>query len=466
MRLLFCCESYHPMRGGVAEVMRQLAERMVLAGHEVVVATTHAPARDLDVLNGVRIRGFKAAGNLAVGLKGEVESYRDFVVSWGADAILIKAAQQWTFDALWPVLDRITARKVFIPCGFSGLYEPIFAEYYRQISAVLKKFDHLIFYSDSYRDIDFVRTHGITNFSIVSNGASEAEFDTPAHPATRARLGVGDDDFVFLSVGNPILMKGHREVADAYARLATDGRSTVLILNAAWPQPWRLSARIGFMQRVFPPLWRAWRIARPTASLVYRSSLAFRRGGWAGWRAQWRTGMRQLLPLRDLERSIARARAQRGKKVLCVDLPRSDLIAAFKTSDLFVFASCVEYSPLVLFEAAAAGTPFLSVPVGNAAEIVRWTGGGQICPARTDECGYTRVDPSVLALEIERMMKDPTALSHLAATGKARWREGFTWKAIASRYEAVLAGREVGDARERTTVQNEEAGTNRVVTDA
>lgn len=440
MRLLFCCEFYHPVRGGVQEVMRQVAERMVLAGHEVVVATTYVPARDFDVLNGVRIRGFKAGGNLVRGLKGEVESYRDFVVSSGADAILIKAAQQWTFDALWPVLDRITARKVFIPCGFSGLYEPAFAMYYRQISEVLHKFDRLIFYSESYRDIDFARAHGIANISVVPNGASEAEFDIPADPQTRAQLGIGDGEFIFLTVGNPILMKGHRDVAEAYARLATDGRPTALILNGGWPRPWRLPRRIEFLRPAAAFLWRAWQAARPMAGLVYRSSHALRRAGWAGFRAHWRTGMRYRLSWRELEQWIARANAQPGKKVLCVDLPRLDLIATFKAADLFVFASSVEYSPLVLFEAAAAGTPFLSVAVGNAEEIARWTGGGVICPAATDEQGYTRVDPSVLAREMRRLMNDADTRARLAAAGKARWRDSFTWKAIASQYEAILTG--------------------------
>ena len=132
--------------------------------------------------------------------------------------------------------------------------------------------------------------------------------------------------------------------------------------------------------------------------------------------------------------------AQPAKKVVCVDLPRADLIEAFKAADLFVFASNVEYSPLVLFEAAASGTPFLSVPVGNAAEIARWTAGGEICPAATDEHGYTRVDPSVLAREMCRLMNDADTRARLAVDGKARWRSRFTWKAIASQYEAILAG--------------------------
>ena len=110
-------------------------------------------------------------------------------------------------------------------------------------------------------------------------------------------------------------------------------------------------------------------------------------------------------------------------------------------ADLFVFASNVEYSPLVLFEAVAAGTPFVLVPVGNAEEIARWTGGGMICPATRDENGYTRVDPSVLAREMGLCMGNPDMLARLGAAGKERWRRMFTWQSIAPRYEAILSGR-------------------------
>ncbi len=96
----------------------------------------------------------------------------------------------------------------------------------------------------------------------------------------------------------------------------------------------------------------------------------------------------------------AKASAQPSKRVILTDLERQDLIQAYFAADLFVFASRIEYSPLVLFEAAAAGTPFLTVPVGNADEIVRWTGGGILCEAAKDDRGYTRVDPGTLAREM------------------------------------------------------------------
>jgi glycosyltransferase involved in cell wall biosynthesis len=109
-------------------------------------------------------------------------------------------------------------------------------------------------------------------------------------------------------------------------------------------------------------------------------------------------------------------------------------------ADLFIFASNIEYSPLVLYEAAAAGTPFLTVPVGNSAEIARWTGAGVVCPAPKDERGYTRADPEVLAAAIAELAQDAARLRTLGETGRRRWLANFTWQVIAARYEAILAG--------------------------
>jgi glycosyltransferase involved in cell wall biosynthesis len=415
-RLLFCCEQYFPSRGGVQEVMRQIAERLVQRGHQITVATSWIPERTSWSHNGVEIRDFKVSGNLAQGMVGEIDRYREFVAAFAADAVLIKAAQQWTFDALWPVLDRITGRKVFIPCGFASLYDPAYASYFAQMPEVLRKFDHLIFYAEAYRDIDFARSHGLDKFSVLPNGASEAEFGQPADPLLRTRLHVSVDDFVFLTVGVPLLTKGHPQVAEAFARLETNGKSATLIMNGNWFGPSTL------------------------ANILARCRQAFARAGPLGvWALLWRA-LENRRASRRMRRWIARANAQPGKRVLCMNLERPDLVAAYMASDLFVFASIVEYSPLVLFEAAAAGTPFLSVPVGNAEEIASWTGGGVICPAAKDARGCTRVDPQVLAREMGRLLKDDELRMQLGRTGKERWRRLFTWQAIAPRYEAILCG--------------------------
>lgn len=452
MRLLFCCEFYFPSVGGVQEVMRQLAERMVAEGHSVTVATTRLAERTSLEHNGVKIAEFDVGGNLVRGIVGEVDRYRDFVVGFDGDAMLIKAAQQWTFDALWPVLDRVRMRKVFIPCGFSALYEPGYKAYFEALPEVLRKFDHLIFYAECYRDVDFARAHGISHFTILPNGASELEFGVEQDTGFRARHGIAEDSFVFLTVGSLTGVKGHREVAAAFARLRTGGRPVTLILNGnAPPAP----PRIGD-QRAVPEV-------TPARRFLARLRAVWREEGGAGIARRLRARIPQLLfravsrvarmsprlgatlawslpTFGDLEFWIERARRQPAKQVLCVDLPRADVVNAFRSADLFVFASNIEYSPLVLFESAAAGTPFLSVPVGNAEEIARWTGGGVICPAPRDARGYTRADPRVLAREMAALMGDPQRLRALGETAHRHWSEGFTWHHIARRYEAILHG--------------------------
>jgi glycosyltransferase involved in cell wall biosynthesis len=439
VKFLFCSESYSPHVGGVQEVVRQIAEHMVVAGHDVTVATRKLAERTFDSLNGVKIVAFDVSGNLATGMTGEVERYRRFLVSFPADALMIKAAQQWTFDASWEVLDDIRARKVFIPCGFSAFYEPGYKDYFERLPDVLKKFDHLIFYAERYRDIDYARAHGLTNFSIVPNGASEIDFAVPEDPAFRASLGIAKDDFVILTVGAPIQAKGHAQVAEAFARVKGDGRSMVLMLNGNWPTGSAAAPAAsgahggeavgsvptnapGYLRRVLD-VWRQ----QGVLAFIRRIPVAF------CWRFAY---LGQLWA----DKRMMRANRQRGKSVLKTNLSRVDIIQAFLTADLFVFASKIEYSPLVLFEAAAAGTPFISVPVGNAEEIARWTGAGVICPARRDRLGHTRVSPRQLAQEMARLIDDEGLRRVLAARGREAWRSKFNWKAIAASYESVLIG--------------------------
>lgn len=492
MRLLLCCESYPPHRGGVQEVMRQIAERMVARGHHVTVATSRHPDRKSKVVNGVKVCAFSAGGKMVYGLDGQIDEYRQFVRDFEADTILIMAAQQWSFDALWPVLDDIKARKVFIPCGFSGLYEPDFAEYFRQLPAVLRKFDHFVFNAERYRDIDFVRGIGLSNFTVLPNGVSETEFDQSRDHQFRGRLGIPEDAFVFLTVGNPIEAKGHRDVIEAFSRLDVGGQPAVLISVAAWPP---MASRVS---------GRATAIIRFASTAAFRATEIIQLEGWRGigrrvrrklastrlgrrvasvrryidayarrvmeivrlegWRGTKQAILRNLTGTKrsaqpsiqapiwcqpnetveiaePIEALAEKASAHPLKRVILTDLNRPELVQAFIAADLFVFASRIEYSPLVLFEAAAAGTPFLTVPVGNATEIVRWTGGGFLCEAAKDRLGYTRVDPGTLAGEMARCMRDRAVLSRRGAIARERWRRHFTWQVVAGYYEDILAGK-------------------------
>ncbi|MGT2429914.1 glycosyltransferase family 4 protein [Cupriavidus basilensis] len=288
----------------------------------------------------------------------------------------------------------------------------------------------------------------------------------------RSRQGIPDDSFIFLTVGSMTGVKGHREVLEAFAKLQSGGRNVTLILNGNPPPApvvvrttaaqgagapssagdamqglatGRLRAAATYLnrrvRRVAGLSWRFWGVVRREGYQGVRSrvhALAARKIQAAGHSGLLPRRMRKTMD--PIHFWAERAARQPHKQVLKVDLPRPELVQAFKNADLFVFASNIEYSPLVLFETAAAGTPFLSVPVGNADEIARWTGGGEICQAPKDERGYTRVDPEVLAGEMKRMMADPARLAGLGEMAHARWQEQFTWARIAERYEAILQG--------------------------
>ena len=230
MRVLLCCENYPPSVGGVQEVMRQVAERLVKRGHDVTVFTSAHAARPRSArMAGVAVESFDVSGNLVRGMLGEVDRFRAAVLEGGYDAVLVKAAQQWTFDALVPILDRLRARKAFIPCGFSALYDPSYADYYRRMPGWLRAFEALIFYASSYRDIDFARQHGLTHLHVVPNGVDEREFGGAPDVGARAALGVGPDETLLLTVGTLIAGKGHWEVLRAFELARLSGPATLVI---------------------------------------------------------------------------------------------------------------------------------------------------------------------------------------------------------------------------------------------
>jgi L-malate glycosyltransferase len=379
LRILHCVEFYHPSPGGAQAVVRQVSEELVRRGHDVTVATTRLPERGSTELNGVRIEEFDVAGNAVTGLRGEVERYRDFVAEGGFDVMMTYAAQQWTTDAVLPALDRIPGAKVLAPCGFSGLTDRAYRDYFAELPAALARFDSLIFHSESYQDIEFARDAGLDNLAVIPNGAARQEFAEPA-PGFRERQGIPPDEPLLLTVGPHNWAKGHALTIEAFRAAGLERGTLVVIGN----KPLRLGC-------------------------------------------QW-----------DCRRRALTARlASRGReRVIVLDAPRDEVLAAYSAADLFVFGSQVECSPLVLFEAAASATPFVSVGCGNAAEIAEWTGGGVVVPS-TRRDGRVVAEPDALAAEITRLWRDTDTRRTLAETGRDRWLRDFTWDRITDRYEAV-----------------------------
>lgn len=381
MKILHTVESYLPARHGMAEVVRQLSEGLVGRGHHVTVATSTNPARNTNHLNGVQVVSFELSGNTATQIQGNASDYVEFVKSGQFEIITCFAAQQWATDTLLPYLGALKARKVFVPTGFSALHSPAYQAYYAKMADWMHQFDANVFLSATNQDARFAREHGIINGIVIPNGASWAEFGPHSSTYLRKQLGIDPEATLLLHVGSYTGQKGHIEALDIYlgARVA----NSVLLFVGQDPDQ------------------------------IYQ---AFGR------------------KRRYLE--IPRQRLLSGKKVMVRTLSRQDTVQAFKEADLFLFPSRIECSPIVLFEAAAAGTPFLTTDVGNAREIAEWTGGGWIIPTDTrNHKGYARIEAG--SRQLEDLIRQSELRKEMGNRALVIWQEKFTWERITDRYEEL-----------------------------
>jgi glycosyltransferase involved in cell wall biosynthesis len=380
MNILHTVEFYSPSVGGAQEVVKQISEQLVKLGHSVTVATTKIDSRKNCEINGVHIEEFNLSGNAVFGYKGEAGRYQQFLLDSNFDLMLNYAAQQWATDLVFPILSKIVYPKIMIPCGFSGLYNPQYSEYFANMGNILRSYDHLIFHAGAYRDIDFARNHGISHYSIIPNGASKEEFEQ-TDATFKQRYGLPADYPLILTVGSHTGLKGHRLAIESFRRSHVRHANLMIIGNV-----------VGGRSCLRDCNKRA----------LYTNLLSFG-----------------------------------NKKVLLYNPPRSDVVAAYHAADLFLFGSNVEYSPLVLFEAMASKTPFISTNCGNAEEIVAWGGSGIILPRVNLPQGMVDADPNEMARVIEALMSDPQKRFQMAQSGYQTWLERFTWENIALEYERV-----------------------------
>lgn len=361
---------------------------MVRAGHDVTVATRKLPNRKFKTHNGVKIVEFNIRPtsnqgmSTVTGLNGETKKYQDYLVSNNFDVIMTYAAQQWTTDLMLPILDKIKAKKVLVPCGYSALYDPAYEQYFKDLPKYLRQFDATVYLSDNYRDINFARQHKIKNSHLIPNGADESEFMKRSTKDERIviRSKYGIKGLAIITVANYTGEKGHEELVKVFKRLPIP---KVTLISAGTPTP-----GIG-----------SYDMFKTQAERINTS---------------------QKFP---------------GKKVIMIDgRDRKKVIQLLKSSDIFVFLSNIEASPLVLFEAAAAGLPFVATPAGNSSEIAKWLGSGVIVKAHQRPNGRVGADIRDSVLKISSLAYNSIKRKKLGKKGYETWQQKYTWKNLTNQY--------------------------------
>lgn len=375
-------QEYAPAIGGMAEVARQLSERLVAMGHKVTVATGTHPDRKENTLNAVNIFSFAITGNAVNGYTGNTAAYEQFLLAGNYDVVTCFAAQQWATDLTLPLLDKIKGKKVFVPTGFSYLHNPAYKDYYEGMKGWMQHFDANVFLSDSYQDIEFARKNNVTRNHLITNAASEEEFDGAAQTDIRKKFGIDKNKFLVLHVGSFTGAKGQPEAIKIF--LKANIPDSVLLLSG------HNNAQLKKLLSSHPRF----------AALKLQSLL-------------------------------------KGKRIIVTELNRKETVDAYKAADLFIFPSNIECSPIVLFECMAAGIPFLSSEVGNAAQIAKWGGNGIILPTEKDSIGWSKILIDESAQVLKQAAADRKKLKSMGEAGHAAWKKQFTWQKVAEQYEKL-----------------------------
>ena len=405
MRILHVVDAYHPSVGGMQEQVRQISERLVQRGHEVTVATRRDPQRTFEVLNGVRVRAFSVGGNFVRGITGETSNFISFCKDGSFDVATVFAAQYGLCDAFLLHLEELRCKKVFAPTGLSAMYQKEYRLYFSRMGAWMRQFDANVFLSETYRDAGFAREAGISDYVVIPNGADEREFGGDAVDDPRYKLGIDSESFLILTIGSHTGLKGHDESVRIFRRAKV--RDATLVVIGNWPAG-RTGGPAPTLRRNFRNLVRFGHPDRcPRSCALIRSS------------------------------SGIISSAADGKSVRMMELSRVDTVALLRRADLFLFPSNLECSPIVLFEAMAAGVPFLASDVGNSREIVRRGRGGRILPTRRNRDNLSFADIRMSAKLVEELSREPRTRKELGRMGRDSWKRWFTWAHAADRYEQL-----------------------------
>lgn len=402
MKILHTVESYLPSRHGMSEVVRQISECLANLGHQVFVATSYDINRHERIIKNVHIIEFKISGNITHGIRGEFDKYVRFLLESDFDIITNFAAQQWATDLALPILPKIKGKKVLVPTGFSGLYLSEFQPYFQQMKEWLSEYDQVIYLSENYRDINFARDLGLKNETIIPNGASYREFVEEPKTNIRKKICVNESDFLILHVSGYIGNKGHCDAIRIFKR-AKIKNATLLLVSPDFRD---------FNSDFWSLIEQLFKIIKSRGNLEFFFLILI-------------NIIQHILP--------------QNKRIRFISLTRAETVSAFRESNLFLFPSHLECSPIVLFECMAAKIPFLVTDVGNSKEIIEWSGSGILLPTIKNKIDYGYSIPKIKesARILKEISKNSILREKMAKSGFDAWINNFSWEKIAERYEKL-----------------------------
>ncbi len=308
-------------------------------------------------LGGVHVHRLPVSGNEVRGIHGDGSSVASLIARIEPDIVFNYAAQTWATDCCFDLLEREGRPRMVL--APCGFSGLGKRRYERYFAAMPERL----------RGYDALILHSAVyqDWKFASDAGAERIHVVPNGadpPASGDTLGLtAPGRSLAVTVGSHVVSKGHAQFARAIRALARERALTGVI--------------------VAPP----------------RRGLDALRGCQLTCQARAR-----VQPLRILDGSLPGAVA-----------------SAISAADLFLFTSRVECAPLVILEAMAAGSPWVSYDVGNVSELP----GGVVAGSFGE-----LLDAAGQVLDGKR--------PELGTQGREAWEADHRWEDIIPRYESVF----------------------------
>lgn len=337
MKILIAVKNYWPSSGGVQSVTKYMAEGLVKKGHQVTVLTRleeNAPQEDEN--NGVKIFRIKQNSLFKFNF-GDKHLFRSYILEHSWDVVISVCAQSYSAEWMFPILDKIEARKILYMHGMRDssidlsridslktfLKEFVLVNwwngYFKRNWKYIRKFDAAVHLFPNDSSFSYFKVHGYEHNYAIANSCDSVFFDEETKRGIVEKYGIQKP--YFIQVANYDECKNQLLALKAFLQ-AESGDAELVFIG---------SSPNGIFNKV-----------------------------------------KNYLDTFGKEK--------RDKVHLLTAVPREDTIALVKGAYSVLLSSRHEYFPISIVEGMAAGKPFISTHVGEVPKFL----GGHTCRTQSE----------------------------------------------------------------------------------
>lgn len=378
--LVIATSNFWPSVNGISTVTQELSRRFVNYGYDVTVITARLfeqPQKECwELINIIRIKT-KGQGTILSRYAGEIDLYRQVLINTNADIYLFIAWETWMVDMAIPIFPQLRGKKVMASHGTSVHWKPPGLKgWIRQIlwlphrwryTKSLDLFDHFVLLTElaernRFNDKIMLDKRNATNWSVIPNGTNWRTFNGQSQDfRTKYNL---NECFIILYVANYSWSKNQEGLLRILRKIESKNLAVVFIGS-------EINSYAQYLQK-------------------------------------------RYVVTQDLRERVYFLSHQ----------SQEEIHSAYSAANLFVCTSLTEAQPLVILDAMASGTPFVTLDVGCVREF----------PG-----GITVKTEQEMVEKVRLLIHDEVARTQLGLAGREACQNMYDWDQSAEKYNEVFS---------------------------